>query len=478
MQRIPEVLDCWFESGSMPYGELHYPFENKDKFENCFPAKFIAEGPDQTRGWFYTLHVLSTALTSGDNASITSTRGSTPAFENVIVNGIVLAEDGKKMSKKLRNYPDPEIILDKYGADAVRYSLVTSPVMYTENSNFSEDAVKETYGKLINTLSNVLEFYQMFADDTPHHEYKSAHALDKWIVAKLHELIKIVQEKMELYLLAEASRPIVEFVTELSQWYVRRSRERLKGADEIDKLQCLSTLREVLLQLSKIMAPFTPFIAEKIYQELKKNHGGKKFEESVHLELWPKYHEKHHELAALNRMLILRKVVEIGLSVRAEQKIKVRQPLAKLSFCVDGSYTTIGNDLGQNKEYLSIIADELNVKVVEYAEAVKEPGFIAKVDGDVKVWLNTEMTEELAAEGLLRDIIRTINQMRKDQGLTIEDKVVVKYFTESELLKNVLSKYTEELKLSVLAEEVVEGENDGAEVEIGKDMIKFSVSKV
>jgi isoleucyl-tRNA synthetase len=478
MQRIPEVLDCWFESGSMPYGELHYPFENKDKFENCFPAKFIAEGPDQTRGWFYTLHVLATALTSGDNASITSTRGSTPAFENVIVNGIVLAEDGKKMSKKLRNYPDPEIILNKYGADAVRYSLVTSPVMYTENSNFSEDAVKETYGKLINTLSNVLEFYQMFADDTSHHEYKSAHALDKWIVAKLHELIKIVQEKMELYLLAEASRPIVEFVTELSQWYVRRSRERLKGADEIDKLQCLSTLREVLLQLSKIMAPFTPFIAEKIYQELKQNHGGKKFEESVHLELWPKYHEKHHELAALNRMLILRKVVEIGLSIRAEQKIKVRQPLAKLSFCVGGSYTTIGNDLGQNKEYLAMIAEELNVKEVEYAEAVKEAGFIAKVDGDVKVWLNTEMTEELAAEGLLRDIIRTINQMRKDQGLTIEDKVVVKYFTESELLKNVLSKYTKELKQSVLAEEVVEGENDGAEVEIGKDMIKFSVSKV
>ncbi len=478
MQRIPEVLDCWFESGSMPYGELHYPFENKEKFENCFPAKFIAEGPDQTRGWFYTLHVLATALTSGDNASITSTRGSTPAFENVIVNGIVLAEDGKKMSKKLRNYPDPEIILNKYGADAVRYSLVTSPVMYTENVNFSEDAVKETYGKLINTLSNVLEFYQMFAGDTPHHEYKSAHALDKWIMAKLHELIKIVQEKMELYLLAEASRPIVEFVTELSQWYVRRSRERLKGIDEIDKLQCLSTLREVLLQLSKVMAPFTPFIAEKIYQELKKNHGGKKFEESVHLEDWPKYHEKHHELAALNRMQILRKAVELGLSVRAEQKIKVRQPLSKFSFCVGGSYTTIGNDLGQNKEYLAMIADELNVKEVEYAEAVKEGGFIAKVDGDVKVWLNTEMTEELAAEGLLRDIIRTINQMRKDQGLTIEDKVVVKYFTESELLKNVLTKYIEELKQSVLADEVVETENDGAEVEIGKEKIRFGVKKV
>ncbi len=478
MSRIPEVLDCWFESGSMPYGEVHYPFENKEKFENCFPAKFIAEGQDQTRGWFYTLHVLATALTGGDNASIVSTRGSTPAFQNVVVNGIVLAEDGKKMSKKLKNYPDPEIILDKYGADAVRYYLITSPVMYAENVNFSEEAVKETYGKLINTLSNVLEFYQMFADDTPHHEYKSAHALDKWIMAKLHELIKIVQEKMELYLLAEASRPIVEFVTELSQWYVRRSRERLKGADETDKLQCLSTLREVLLQLSKVMAPFTPFIAEKIYQELKKNHGGKKFEESVHLELWPKYHEKHHELAALNRMQILRKVVELGLSIRAEQKIKVRQPLLKMAFYVGGSYTTIGNDLGQNREYLAMIADELNVKEVEYVEEVKEKNYAYKTENEVKVWLNTEITPELVEEGLLREIIRTINQMRKDLGLTIEDKISLQYNTESETLKNVLSKYAGELMQGILAKDISEDKNSDQETEIAKEKIKFKITKI
>jgi len=451
MLHTTEVLDCWFESGSMPYGEMHYPFENKEKFENCFPAKFIAEGQDQTRGWFYTLHILATALTSGDNASIPSTRASSPAFENVIVNGIVLAEDGKKMSKKLKNYPDPEIILDKYGADAMRYYLVSSPVMYGENLNFSEESVKEMYSKVVNTLWNVVEFYQMFCGEIAHHEYKSAHVLDKWIVAKLHALIKEVKEKIELYHLAEAARPIVDFITELSQWYVRRSRERLKGEDETDKLQCLSTLREILLQLSKVMAPFTPFIAEKIYQELKKNSGGKKFKESVHLEEWPKYHKKYHEPALLNHMVVVRKIVELGLSIRAEQKLKVRQPLLKLVFAVEGSFVTIGNDLRQNKEYKKIIAEELNAKEVEYAEGLDQTGYILKEENDIKVWLDPNLTEELKDEGIMRDIVRTINQMRKDQGLTIEDKIEITFFTKNENIKTILDKYNEQISSSVLA---------------------------
>jgi isoleucyl-tRNA synthetase len=455
-KRISEVLDCWFESGSMPYGEIHYPFENKEKFESCFPAKFIAEGQDQTRGWFYTLHILATALTGGDNPAITSTRGSTPAFENVIVNGIVLAEDGKKMSKKLKNYPDPEIVLDKYGADAMRYYLVTSPVMYGENLNFSEEGVKEMYGKVVNTLWNVLEFYQMFAGDLPHHEYKSSHVLDKWIMSKLHELIKEVGEKIELYRLAEASRPIVDFITELSQWYVRRSRERLKGTDETDKLQCLSTLREVLLTLCKVMAPFTPFVAEKVYQELKQNHGGKKFLESVHLEDWPHYHEHHHDQSILNHMRIVRKIVELGLSIRAEQKIKVRQPLAKLSFAVGESFASIGNDLNQNKEFHGIIAEELNVKEVEYAEAVEQSSYIHKEDNEAMVWLDIELTEELKKEGVVRDVIRTINQMRKDQSLTIEDRVEVYFATKNTQIKEVLSEYQEQIKNTVLATKLQE----------------------
>lgn len=479
-KRIPEVLDCWFESGSMPYSELHYPFENKEKFEGCFPAKFIAEGQDQTRGWFYTLHILATALTSGDNASIPSTRGSTPAFENVIVNGIVLAEDGKKMSKKLKNYPDPEIVLDKYGADAMRYYLVTSPVMYGENLNFSEDGVREMYSKVVNTLWNVFEFYEMFSKNISHHEYKSSHVLDKWIMSKLHSLIKDVQEKIELYRLAEASRPIIEFITELSQWYVRRSRERLKGNNETDKQQCLSTLREVLLQLSKIMAPFTPFIAEKVYQELKQNHGGKKFLESVHLEDWPKYHEKHHDESMLNHMKVVRTIVELGLSVRAEQKLKVRQPLAKLYFAVGETFASIGNDLRQNKEYHAIIADELNVKEVDYAEAVDEKNCIEKQDGDVKIWLNIEMTEELKQEGLVREIVRTINQLRKDQGLTIEDKITLHYSTSDTMLKQILNEYGGEIKNSVLANELQESEKTikTESVKIDGKEINFQLEKI
>lgn len=475
--RIPEVLDCWFESGSMPYGELHYPFENKEKFENCFPAKFIAEGQDQTRGWFYTLHILATALTNPNNPSITSTRGSTPAFENVIVNGIVLAEDGKKMSKKLKNYPDPEIILDKYGADAMRYYLVTSPVMYGENLNFSEEGVKEMYNKLINTLWNVFEFYQMFRENSPHHEYKSGHVLDKWIVSKLHALIKEVGEKIELYRLAEASRPIVDFVTELSQWYVRRSRDRLKGSNELDKQQCLSTLREVLLQLSKILAPFTPFIAEKIYQELKnaEQEVKNKLKESVHLEDWPHFHEHHHDQNIINHMMVVRKIVELGLSVRAEQKIKVRQPLLHLGFMVGGSYTSIGNDLRQNKEYHSIIADELNVKTVEYIEAINAPGYVSKTEGDVKVWINTEITEELKEEGIVRDIIRTVNQMRKEQGLTIEDRITLTYYTPDPLIRVVIEKFSEQIRDAVLAEQIKEDKNSPSNY---AEPIAFTITKI
>jgi isoleucyl-tRNA synthetase len=294
-------------------------------------------------------------------------------------------------------------------------------------------------------------------------------------MAKLHELIKEVQEKMELYRLAEASRPIVEFVTELSQWYVRRSRERLKGDDDVDKQQCLSTLREVLLQLSKVLAPFTPFIAEKIYQELKKNHGGKQFLESVHLEDWPHYHEHHHELASINRMQVLRKIVELGLSIRAEQKLKVRQPLAKLCFSVRGSYEVVGNDLAQNKEYLAIIADELNVKEVDYAEEVEEKQFVKKEEADITVWLNVELNEALKEEGMVRDIIRAINQLRKDQGLTIEDVIEVTYSTEDEAIKNSLSNNIEQLKNAVLAKEILEDKNVAI---TKKEAITFKVTKI
>lgn len=454
MKRIPEVLDCWFESGSMPYGQMHYPFENKAKFEASFPAEFIAEGQDQTRGWFYTLHVLATALTMGEQPSI-PVSGSEPAFKNVIVNGIVLAEDGRKMSKRLKNYPEPEIVIEKYGADALRYYLVTSPVMAAESLNFSEAGVREMYSKLINTLYNVVEFYGMYAhQQMPKVSAVSTNVLDVWILAKLQTLVKEVATGMEMYKLAEASRPIVEFVTELSQWYVRRSRDRFKGDDESDKQAALATLREVLLTLSKVMAPFTPFIAEKIYQQIKDENG----KESVHLENWPEVKQNFVNDEILAQMRVAREVVELGLAARAEAGLKIRQPLGAIY---------VGK-LVLSKDLEEVVADELNVKQVLGGDGEG----VVKQAKDITVTLSTVITDELKKEGLLREIVRTINQIRKDQKLTISDRVSVKYKTNDELLNAVFAEYNEEIKKSVLAEEVAEGkggetkEIDGVAVSI------------
>ncbi|PLX28418.1 isoleucine--tRNA ligase [Candidatus Parcubacteria bacterium] len=464
-RRIPEVLDCWFESGAMPYGQMHYPFENKEKFEAGFPAEFIAEGQDQTRGWFYTLHVLATALTRGENPSIPK-HETLPAFRNVIVNGIVLAEDGKKMSKRLKNYPDPLEVLEKYGADAMRFYLVSSPVMHAESLNFTETGVREMYNKVVNTLWNVFSFYEMFSDhDTQTMEPgTSEHVLDKWVLAKLHVLVTEVTGKMNDYKLAEASRPILDFITELSQWYVRRSRDRFKGDDEADKKQALATLHYVLMTLSKVMAPFTPFIAEKLYQEL----GGEM--ESVHLEEWPKV-ESESESEVLGQMEQVRKVVEMGLSLRSEHGIKVRQPLSQ--------FTTY--DLRLTTGMQQIIAEELNVKEV-VDQAGKENVWVQKEDGGLKVALNTEITDDLKKEGLVREIVRTINQVRKEQKLTIEDEVVVEYHTDDVLLSTVFEEYSNEIKKSVLARELHKEkisleESDAEEKKVDGASLLLSVKK-
>lgn len=455
--RIPEVLDCWFESGSMPYAQGHYPFENKENFEKSFPAEFIAEGQDQTRGWFYTLHILATALTNGKNSVISGIKN-VPAFKNVVVNGMVLAEDGKKMSKSLRNYPDPEILIEKYGVDAMRYYLATSPVMEAEDLNFSEEGVREVYGKLINTLWNVYEFYEMFAGKTKPEKVKSKNILDKWILSKLNVLVKEVTENMENYHLVKASRPILDFVTEMSQWYVRRSRDRFKGSDEEDKKAALSTTYEVLMTLSKVMAPTTPFIADKIYLLL----GGE--QESVHLEDWPKEEKIDKEI--LLEMQKARKIVEMGLALRAEKGIKVRQPLSQAVVNVKISEGLLG-----------VIAEELNVKKAEFDKKFAfEEGI--KEFGETKVWLNMEITEELKKEGAIREIVRTINQMRKDQKLTVSDKVVVYYDTKSEKLTDIIGENIDKLKQSVLAEKVEKRSSLNKEVEIDGEKIQLSIEKV
>lgn len=418
--KIPEVLDCWFESGSMPYAQHNYPFSNKEKLENSFPAEFIAEGQDQTRGWFYTLHVLSTALTLDGKSILNKTH--LPAFKNVIVNGIVLAEDGKKMSKRLKNYPDPNYILEKYGADALRYYLITSPVMSAKNLNFSEEGVREVYSKLVNTLKNSLSFYEMFKVS----QAKSTdNPLDKWILSKLSNLNKEVEENMQKYLLAEATRPILDFTLDLSQWYIRRSRDRFKEDNE-DAKKASYTLRKVLLELSKIIAPFTPFIAEKLYQST----GAEKT--SVHLEDYPSLNLENNKLE--KDMDEVRLVVSKILDLREKERMPVRQPLRKVEI---SGYSI-------NPGLIYLIKEETNIKEV-----------LLKDSSNQEIVLDTKLDDELKKEGILRDLIRKINSMRKKLNLTVDHRINIYLKSDHNLIIDAISEYGDELKENVQADDII-----------------------
>lgn len=418
MKRISDVLDCWFESGSMPYGQAHYPFENKEKFEKNFPAEFIAEGPDQTRAWFYYLHVLSTALKNSE------------AFENVIVNGMVLAEDGKKMSKHLNNYPDPMSVFEKYGADAVRYYLATSPVMKTEDLCFSEKAVDEVVKKVLLILLNVFSFYKMFESDVEA-DAKSDNLLDKWILSKIESLKKEITDGYNKYDLNRATKPIEQFINDLSTWYLRRSRERFKSENKKEKESAAKTLKYVLLELSKIMAPIMPFTADYIYKELSKE------KESVHLEDWPKENKKLIDKDLEEKMEQVRQICSLALEKRAEAGLKVRQPLGGLQIPMP---TGRQAKYKLQTELLDLIKDEVNVKEVILDEKVKEG-----------VVLDTEITEELKQEGMVRDFIRSVQVKRKEMGLTPKDKIKV-YYSEN---KEIVEKNKEQIKKQVIAEDVV-----------------------
>ncbi|MDP3052824.1 MAG: class I tRNA ligase family protein [bacterium] len=309
-KRVSEVFDCWFESGSMPYGQWHYPFENKNLVEKTFPADFIAEGLDQTRGWFYTLHVLAGALFNK------------PAFKNVVVNGLVLDARGMKLSKKLRNYAEPEIIFDKYGADALRYFLLSS-TQIGEDYQFSEKGVAEIFRKVIDKFRNVFNFYQLYAGNIRINPClpacRSVSLLDKWILARLNEVILKMTEKMEAYELTDATRILMEFIDDLSNWFVRRSRKRFSGEDS---KQASAVLGYIILETSKLMAPFAPFISEAIHMTLTQN--------SVHLEDWPKADKNLIDKNLLESMVEVRRLASLALAKRLEAVIKVRQPLASL----------------------------------------------------------------------------------------------------------------------------------------------------
>jgi len=397
MSRVPEVFDCWFESGSMPYGKAGFVGKATSEFSGGgflkksvgFPADFIGEGIDQTRGWFYTMMVLGVALF-----------GKSP-YKNVVVNGIVLAENGEKMSKRLKNYPDPMDVVNKYGADALRYYLLSSPVVSGEDLKFSEKGVDEVSKKFIQRLDNVLSFYGLYQGEIKSGFARSKNPLDVWILTRLDEVVFEVVARMDRYELDKAVRPILDFIDDLSNWHVRRSRDRVKGDDVRDKQCALNTIRTVLFEVSKLIAPFMPFYAETLYKSV----GGEK--ESVHLENFPEAHAlSTGEKEFVARMAEIRAFASTALQERAKANIKVRQPLAKL--------TIRSEKLLNETKLLTILAEEVNVKKVEADSKLT-----------AEIVLDTVITPELKAEGDIREFIRALQDLRKKLGFVVGEEATL-----------------------------------------------------
>ncbi len=431
--RVPDVFDCWFESGSMPYAQHHYPFENEDMFlKDKFPAHFIAEGLDQTRGWFYSLIVLGTALF-----------GKSP-FENVIVNGLVLAEDGKKMSKSLQNYPDPMELANRVGVDAMRFYLLTSPVVYGEDFSFSEKEVLEQQRKNIGRLHNVLAMFLMYKELNVPASNASENLLDRWMLSRLNETTQAITQGYERYELDKATRPIEGLIDDISVWYLRRSRERLKGEDITDRDACLGTLRFVLKELSLLIAPVMPFYAEYLFQSVCEEADA----ESVHLMAWPV--GGAHDTVVLGEMSIVREFVTLALEARTKANVKVRQPLQTLFINIE-----MGGDYG------AIIASEINVKAITQDLTMKE-----------RVRLDTVITPELKIEGEVRELMRTIQDTRKEMGLVPQDRVTLVVDDATKLLVDTMEK---EVLRTVGAETIRVETSPEHELKVNETTYRFSI---
>ena len=519
--RTPEVLDCWFESGSMPYAQQHYMGEQGTgkSIDEFFPADFIAEGLDQTRGWFYTLMVLGTCLFDKS------------PYKNVIVNGLILAEDGKKMSKRLKNYPDPNLMLNTYGADAIRLYMIYSPVVKAESLKFSENGVKQLMRDLLIPWWNAYSFFVTYANVDGFNDEEvafpeSENVLDRWIVSSMETLIAEVTDAMDNYDLQKSVRPFVKFVEDLTNWYIRRSRRRFwKSTNDGDKLSAYRTLRYVLVQLSKVAAPFTPFIAEEIYRNLK----GKSDPDSVHLCDFPTANAAARDLDLERRMADVQAAVELGRRLRADNDLKVRQPLSALKLAggdVAGLESLIEDELNVKK--VEFVADETELCNVSYKANFKtlgkkcgpkmkavaaaiagmgngelgtgngwtrviegieitaddvlvtrspKEGLVVASEGAVVVGLETALTPELIAEGLAREFVSHVQSMRKEADFEVTQRIALTVEADDEM-RSALEAHAQYVKGETLALSLEFAACDADEVSLNSHSTKIKVEKV
>jgi isoleucyl-tRNA synthetase len=529
MRRIPEVLDCWFESGAMPYGQNHYPFENKSFFDSHFPADFINEGLDQTRGWFYTLTILAAALFKK------------PAFMNCVVSGLVLASDGKKMSKSLRNYTDPMGVVNSFGADALRLFLVHSAVVKADDLRFSDEGVKEVLKSILLPLWNAYSFYVTYANidkaDPSGAPDNPSNPLDKWILSVAETLVEKVTLALDAYDLSRAVDPILEFIDFLNNWYIRRSRRRFwRSENDSDKAEAYGTLYDVLKTLITVAAPFMPFITDAVWQNLRRPDES----ESVHLRDFPKVREERRDRALEFKMASVQHAVSMGRSLRSQYNIKVRQPLRTVEMVTRNPDEKI-----VLLEMVEIIREELNVKnvvfrdheedLVEYQakanfrvlgkelgkdmkavagriEALSQEeiqgileGAVLSIDaegravditaekldirriekanlrvlneGTLTVGLDTEVTAELSQEGDARDLIRGVQNLRKEQGLLVTDRIRLSIYGP-ETLKAAWEAFADYVAQETLSVEVVwEKTEGGEELDAGDDKWLVKLAK-
>ena len=488
MRRIPEVFDCWFESGSMPYAQQHYPFENKEKFEKNFPANFISEGLDQTRGWFYTLTVLAAQLFDK------------PAFENCIVNGIVLAEDGRKMSKSLRNYTDPVEAINKFGADAIRLFLMHSQVVKADEIRYSDAGVRDVLKSIIIPWWNSYSFFvtyanidkvsptgHMFDNSTP------SNPLDAWLLSITQSLIEDVSKGLDTYDLSGAIDPIVKFIDELNNWYIRRSRRRFwKSENDNDKAEAYEALYIALKTLAKVAAPIVPFITEEMYQNLKSPED----KESVHLCSYPVANKEWKNEELEFKMETVQKAVSMGHSLRDQFNLKNRQPLSSVAlvtrnpdekkvlaemeesireelnvkkvefhdredelveYSAKANFKVLGKELGSLMKKAAAIIQELSSEQIEaildnrplsievegkkvelnsekvIVERSEKDDLKVLNDGTLTVGLDSKVTDELKKEGYVRDLIRGIQNQRKENGYNVTDRITIQLSGDSDL---------------------------------------------